>query len=269
LSLEGCEVQTAGPAGPVADPQGPYFHQVVTARTADGVRLANARMVLDHASVPDGVRLADGSIRIYYVNGAEGGLWVARQDAERVTPLGSIRLDDVDRPGGIVDPDALALPDGRVRLFYLSGFGPPSGSATRAICVAESQDGQRFRVVARALRLTAQDITDPSVVPLSDGSWLMGLSHGQETILARSHDGLAFERGETLPYGGVPELAQAADGRLRLYVCGRGIVSYISGDRGQSWQPEATVVVGTPERRVVCDPSFVAGTDVFLYKTAP
>lgn len=31
----------------------------------DGITLTDARQVIDHASVPDGVRLPDGSVRVY------------------------------------------------------------------------------------------------------------------------------------------------------------------------------------------------------------
>lgn len=68
LPTEGCEARP-GVARRVEDPNGPYGHQVVVAETKDGVTLTGARQVIDHASVPDGVRLADGSVRIYYVNG--------------------------------------------------------------------------------------------------------------------------------------------------------------------------------------------------------
>ncbi|TAK75557.1 MAG: hypothetical protein EPO16_08740 [Dehalococcoidia bacterium] len=133
----------------VEDPNGPYGHQVAVAETADGVTLTGARQVLDHASVPDGVRLADGSLRIYYVNGAEGATWVASLDAEGATPIGPISINGASRPIGVVDPDAMLLPDGKVRLVYLGNLGPPrpvpvtgtSASRTpRTACGSPSSD---------------------------------------------------------------------------------------------------------------------------------
>lgn len=264
-----CAVTPNPAPGPVTDPSGPFFHQVVAARTDDGVTLREARRVLEHASVPDGVRLSDGSIRIYYVNGAESGVWVARMDGENVVPLAPISINDVLRPLGVVDPDAVRLPDGRIRLAYLAGFGPPGSESTRAICLADSTDGERFTVVGAALTFPAGDMTtDPSLVQLPGGAWLMALSRGQTTVLARPSDGRRFTAGETLGFGGVPELSVLSDGRVRLYVCASGIESYISSDGGLTWQREATVVSPPPGGGVVCDPSMVAGTDVFLYKTA-
>lgn len=269
--IEGCEVMPSGPAAPVSDPNGPYYHQAVVARTTDGTTLTGARQVLDHASVPDGVRLLDGSVAIYYVNGAEGGVWVARLEGDTAVPLGPIAIDGVTAPAGVVDPDATALPDGGVRLVYLNGFGSPTSPRPRAMCIADSRDGVRFEVAARAIRFPETEMTtDPSVVQLRDGSWLMAVSRGQQTIMARAQDGLAFEAYDTLRVGGVPELASLGDGRVRLYVCAPpGIESYLSPDAGRSWQREALVVpTGTGGRRIVCDPSFVAGAGLFIYKTA-
>lgn len=227
------------------------------------MRVTNTVHVLDHASVPDAVRLPSGEVLVYYVDGADNSLRVATLTATSATPIGAISLDGVPRPNGIVDPDAL-LVDGRVRLFYLGGFGAPSSTTPRAMCAAESTDGRAFTVVGPALTVGTELWTDPSVVPLAGGGWLMAVSAGNNTVLARSNDGLSFVSGERLTYGGVPELAALADGRVRLYVCAQGIVSYISSDRGTTWTREGTVL---NPGGLICDPSLVAGADLFVYKT--
>jgi hypothetical protein len=253
----------------VNDPGGPYFHQVVIARTADGLALTGAHQVIDHASVPDGVRRADGTVLVYYVNGAAGAVWVARVEGDSARPVSAISIDGVSAPAGVVDPDAQLLADGRVRLTYLSGFGTPSASNPRAMCIADSDDGVRFTVRATAITFAAGElITDPSVVRLADGSWLMAMSLGQQTVTARSSDGLAFTRESTFSFGGVPELAIATDGAVRLYVCAAGIVAYRSVDAGRSWTREGTVVgPGFNGHPIVCDPSLVAGAGLFVFKT--
>jgi hypothetical protein len=192
-------------------------------------------------------------------------------DGDSVRPVGPITLNGIARPRGTVDPDATLLPDGRVRLVYLNGFGSPTSSSRRAICVADSLDGENFGVIDAAIEFQAGDTltTDPSIVQLPTGGWLMAMSRGQTTVLARSSNGVTFSAGETLTYGGVPELALTSDGRVRLYVCARGIESYVSSDGGGSWRREGTVGPRlTTTGYMMCDPSLVAGTDVFLYKTA-
>jgi hypothetical protein len=162
------------------------------------------------------------------------------------------------------------LSNERIRLVYLSGFASQTATQARAFCVAESFDGLAFQVVGTAIDLGASTMdTDPSVTQLRDGSWLMASSRGQTTVLSRSSDGVTFTLGETLTYGGVPEVTTLDDGRVRLYVCAGGIESYVSADSGRTWQREGIVAPsGTLGHAIVCDPSKVAGTNLFIFKTA-
>jgi hypothetical protein len=266
----GCTPSQSVMGGPILDPRGPYYHQVVVAHTTDGRALTGAHQIIDHASVPDGVRRTDGTVLIYYVNGNDGGVWVARFEGDTARVLGPITLNGVANPAGVVDPDVLTQPDGRVRLTFFGGFGPPTDpNAQRAMCIADSSDGIAFTSRATALTfLTSEMLTDPSLVRLADGSWLMAISHGQNTLIARSADGLTFTREATLAYGGVPEIAIATDGALRLYVCAGGIESYRSTDAGHAWTREGNVIgPGFNGKPIVCDPSLVAGAGLFVFKT--
>ena len=259
-----CTARPNTMTGPATDPNGPAFHQVVVARTTDGLTLTDATIVQSAASVPDGVRAADGRTLVYYVNGLQHGIWVGVVSGASLAPIGPITIDGVRDPGGVVDPDAYRVGD-RVRLAYLAGF---TTASERAICIAESDDGVTFRTLGLAVDLRGLGtVTDPSVVRLGDGTWLMALSAGQQTMIARSVDGLAFTTGERLTYGGVPEVAIAPDGAVRLYVCAQGIVAYRSTDTF-TWTREQTVVTRGPNgSMLVCDPSLVGGTGTFVFKT--
>lgn len=242
---------------------------MVVAQTVDGLSLTGTRQILDHASVPDAVRRADGSVLVYYVNGALGYVWVARLEGDSARILGQISIDGIANPLGVVDPDATLLADGRIRLAFFWGFGAPGATTTRAMCIAESGDGINFTSKATAFTFAATEtLTDPSLLALADGSWLMAVSNGQSTVIARSSDGLAFTREATVTFGGVPELARAPDGAIRLYVCKGPITAYRSTDAGRTWALER-VVVSPPVNghQIVCDPSLVAGANLFIFKT--
>lgn len=268
-SLAACIPSRSVGSGPIGDPGGPYYHQVVLGYTRDGLSLDSARQVLDHASVPDGVRRADGTVLVYYVNGDGGAVWVARIENGRAVVLSPIAINGVSAPAGMVDPDATLLAGGTIRLAYFGGLGPPNATTPRAMCIADADDGVHFTVRSAALTYTTPELlTDPSLLQLADGSWLMAISAGQRTLITRSSDGLHFTREATFAFGGVPELARAADGTTRLYVCAGGIVAYRSTDGGRTWTREATVVgPGFNGHQIVCDPSLVAGAGMFVFKT--
>ncbi len=259
----GCQITASSMGGQVNDPNGPFFHRVNAADTTDGTTITNARFLLDHASVPDGVRMPDGSVGIYYVNGSENAVWFGRFNGSTLTPVSAISIDGFSRPNGVVDPDA-TLVNGRIRLVYLLNH---LETGSRAYCIAESSDGISFQTLSTAMSFS-NTYTDPSMVQLQDGTWLLAGSSGQSTILARSMDGLTFSQYGSVSYGGVPEVALTNDGRVRLYVCANGIESYVSGDSGSTWTREGTVVPPGTLGMTVCDPSYVAGANLFVFKTA-
>lgn len=267
-SVTGCEVTTSTPGTPVGVTGGPYQHNIAFGFSPNGTSVTGFTEVLAHASVPDGVRLPDGTIGVYYVNGETDGVWLGRLTGSTLTPVSAITVDGIVRPAGIVDPDA-TLVNGRVRLAYLNGFSG-ANNGKRAMCLAESSDGLTFKSIAMAWDLgTNQNLTDPSALQLADGSWLMAISDGQTTRLARSSTGLSFTQYATVTSGGVPELAPTSDGRVRLYVCSGGILSYVSADAGSSWTREGTVVPSnTLGRTISCDPSYVPAAGLFIFKTA-
>jgi hypothetical protein len=265
-----CAVGQPANGGPISDPNGPFFHQVVIARSTDGLTIEGSRMVIDHASVPDAVRMPDGTLRIYYVDGQNGTIGVARVDGETVTVIGPLFMNGVRGPGGMADPDAILLADGRIRLYYLNNFGTPGG-ASRGMCYADSTDGERFTAGGLSIQFSnPETVTDPSVARLSNGTWLMAASRGNSSLLARSTDGATFTNETTIGLGGVPELAALDGGRVRIYVCGTGIVAHVSADEGKTWTREGTVVPqGILNSRSVCDPSRVEAASRFVYKIQP
>lgn len=161
-----------------------------------------------------------------------------------------------------VDPDVVLLPDGRLRLFYYGSsqiFGP--GEGDHNIYSAVSIDGVTFQSEP-GTRIAVANTTDPSVVLLPDGSWLMALSRGMETLLASSIDGISFTlMGITVSLGGVPELAMLPDSRVRLYVTGRdGILSLVSGGNGATWAQENGARIPGGDN-IAADPSVIQLSD--------
>jgi len=101
-----------------------------------------------------------------------------------------VRLDlGTSKATGV--PEAVALPDGRVRLYYVAGG---SGGSAERIDSAISTDGLTF-APEQGDRLTGGYV-DPAVVRLPNGSWLMVCSTSpsskQRLFTATSPDGLRW-----------------------------------------------------------------------------
>ncbi len=264
----GCAITAAASTTPlIADPKSPYFDQIGLAQSGDGATTSGYVELLAHASAPDATRLPDGTLGVYYHNGSSGGsIWLGRLQGTALTPGSVITVDGVAGPRWMADPNVDVV-NGRVRMFYMNG----ESSSVRRFCVAESDDGLRFTTRAMAIEFAGGTEADPSVVQLSDGSWLMAFSRANHSGmgLARSTDGLTFTAFTTNSLGVVPELAALPGGRVRLYACAAGNVdAYLSADRGVTWNREGTVITrNTTGRAIVCDPTYVPTDGVFIFKT--
>jgi hypothetical protein len=214
---------------------------------------------------------------VYFVNGVPGqhGIWVAKPSTSGSWDIvGCVRLDGSFN-GNAVDPDIVLLSDGRYRLFYYEGYfvsnTPELNEGPHPIFSAISEDGLNFEIERQLIAV--ETVTDPSVVHLANGRWLMALSQGTRTLLADSDDGHDFElTGVAVELGGVPELAILADGNVRLYVTAEGIKSAVSSDEGQTWAVEPGTRLSSSQGEILADPSLITTSDggwVLFYKMAP
>ncbi len=207
---------------------------------------------------------------IYYSDlNAATGQWSTRK------PIYLENLID----GNMVDPNLVQLQDGRYLMTYMRGnFGQANPEAMSTIYSAWSYDGVYFfdpQVVFKPAGSGNADgspvVTDPSLVQLRDGSWLLAVSNpsGPRATLYTSADGRSFApNGVTLPTFS-PDLQVLADGRVRLHYAdgpSGGIGSRISADGGLTW----TVEAGARKSGAGFDPSvfqLADGSWRMLFKT--
>ena len=132
-------------------------------------------------SVPDLVRLPDGSIRLYYVARGEAvGSMLSDDDGESWTQDDGYRLGTAfgSPEAAYVDPDAVVQSDGGMTLYiaYSEFEQECGGLGCQVIRVAYSADGLNFTMAEGDL-VTAPSgkigLVDPDVYQGADGSWHM------------------------------------------------------------------------------------------------
>lgn len=203
---------------------------------------------------------------VYYVSGRPGehGIWLSTLDSATGTwNRGDKVLLNGVFDGDAVDPDVVLLSNHTYRLYYYKGYfvtpPPPPPHGPRKIYSADSQDGVNFTI--NGVAFEHHSITDPSIVELPNGNYLMACAMiGQTTIqsiISLSIDGgLTFDSLTTIQDTGIPELFVLSDGSVRIFYNGSGgIISSRSYDNGVTWNTESGLRLSTTE--FIGDPSIV------------
>jgi hypothetical protein len=274
--------QPAATSNPLADPSGPFYHSVLKASSADGLSFTVAPgTLLEHASVPDMIRMPDGRLFIFAVDGANrsrSGLMVAMSDDNGATwQQGSLQTKS---PNLGVDPEAVLLPDGMIRLYYVvfPKDKPPLGEnglpvlngQTIQIKSALSRDGVTFEEEAGVRYEASEIITDPDVVKIG-GKWFMYLSEGPRNVAVSSADGMAFTLEKTIRNNGsVSNTVPIGADKFRQFYCDRGIKSAVSND-GLIWQDDAGTRIPASPDKIQCDPAPIqlAAGWLMVFKEGP
>lgn len=264
-------------------------HDTWISFSSDPTSFEEGSLVVESASVPE-VLVCDpdistevceaNEILIYYVDaltlnqpGSEQlGLKRSTDGGETWSDVEKITISDKPYSGPAVDPSAVLLTDGRIRLYYfgpVNSIGDPAADAgDHYFYSAISDDGINFTQEAGE-RLALEKITDPDVTQWND-TWYMLYSSGQNSGLATSSDGLTFtDQGLLSPsFGGVPGLVVTPEG-LRAYGCQMGIQSALSTD-GTTFEKNSTAALLRTDS-MLCDPSVDRYQDeyVMVYKIAP
>ena len=131
------------PSGPTS---GPYFHQVYSATSSDGINwVTDNTLLFNHASVPGAVYF-DNKLYVYFVNAAD---WEheklsvgVSEDQGTTFTTHDVQISGSNSPYP-VDPNPI-IDNGKIRLTYLGNFGQVSQGVAGNIVTATSTDGINF-----------------------------------------------------------------------------------------------------------------------------
>lgn len=276
----------AATSDPFNDPGGPFYHSVKLATSDDGTHFIDTQQtILEKASVPDVIRLKDSTILIYAVDGAgrsNSGMLVAHsKDEGKTWKLASVQLKTKRKIKTGVDPDAVLLEDGKIRLFYIVNpeklppkeegkpKPPPGFKMINRVYSAISKDGVNFTEDLGPL-YEGEEITDPDVIKIGD-LWFNYLSQGPKEILTIAREDFQFQFKKNIrDFGSVSNTIEVSPGLYRQFYCKDGISSAESTD-GLNWQSETISLEMPPPGKIFADPAPVRFRNKWLlfYKEGP
>ncbi len=265
----------AATSDPFHDPNGPFYHTVKLATSTDGIIFTDTgKTILDKASVPDAIKLSDGTILIYAVDGSNrsnSSMLVAQSKDNGTTwKVASLQLKTNRSDATGVDPDVV-WDNGKLRLFYIIfGFTssqqkPAQGEKTvNKIYTATSTDGINFSEEDEPV-FDDENITDPDVIKIGD-KWFAYISQGPKNILALLGDDFKFQYNKVIrEMGSISNTVEIVAGEYRQFFCKNGISSAISSD-GYSWSGEVVSLAAPTGGKIICDPAPIkVGSQWLLY----
>ena len=218
--------QVAGPAN--SSGNGPWVVRVVLRTSSDGLSFTGAETLMDQAGVPNLLVTSTGDTYAYYQDWANGnvmGVAIQRAGSQSWTRY-KLHVSGFNiAPGGAngVDPSAIELPSGQIRIFWMQG----STNIYSATSSKGSSNGIIFKFDGKtALKGHTGKVFDPTVVRTSSG-WAMWVDSEGTTIYASSKDGKSFtaqsgnplfSNPNTFPWGAV----RMKNGEIRVLASIRG-----------------------------------------------
>lgn len=213
-----------------AAPSGPYYHQIYSATSTDGINwVVNGTLLVDHASVPGAVYF-NNKLYLYYVNAEDPAheklsVGISEDRGETFTVY-DVQITGTNSPYP-VDPNPI-IDGNQIRLTYLGNFNQ---GETNKIVTALSSDGVNFMEDGV---IFAGDVLDPDLF-YDDvaGEWVLFLNTGGLTKATSSAPTGPFTVDPAFSWtaGSISSTHQIG-GQYNTYYAGNGIcvAEYINGD---------------------------------------
>ena len=215
-------VGTPVAAPPNSSGNGPWVVRVVLRTSSDGLSFSGGETLMDQAGVPNLLVTSKGDTYAYYQDWANGNtMGVAIQRAgSKSWKRYKLHVSGFNiAPGGAngVDPSAVELPNGQIRVFWMQG----ASNIYSATSAKGKGNGIIFKFDGKtALKGYTGKVFDPTVVRTNSG-WAMWVDSEGTPIYATSKDGKSFTaqtgnplftNPKTFPWGAV----RLKNGEIRI-----------------------------------------------------
>jgi len=152
----------------------------------------------------------------------------------------------------MVDPDLVVLPNGSLRLY---AYNIRTDTTTHTILSAISTDNGNIFTMEPGVRVASEQMWDPNVIIMADGTDRMYYNGGDAIKSAVSPDSVTLTPDADVPWppGGSPG-APIENQTIWLYGCDKGLSRRASSD-GLVFGETTQLVIKAPPELFMCDPS--------------
>lgn len=186
------------PSDPNATGSGPWSTSLNLQHISAQGELISDTWLTDQAGVPNLLVDQEGKVSIYFQSWAQGNvIAVAKQDSSANDwSLFKVRVNGFDiakGPNG-VDPSAINLSDGGVRLYWMQSMMSNASEIFSAKSTKSASTGIIFEFETNSRVSPGKLIFDPTVAQIDDRFYLWADTAGG-SVYAQSDDGLIFIEG--------------------------------------------------------------------------
>lgn len=199
---------------PDASGNGPWTVRVVLRSSKDGVNFSGRDVIMDQAGVPNLLFTSKGQQFAYFQDWANGNVISVATRKSNSKPWTRYRIhvqgmNLIAKPNG-VDPSAVELSDGRIRLYWMQRSG--GNRIFSATSTKGASNGIIFKFDGKYAFDYSGEIFDPTVVRTKSGWALWVDSLGTPVYALSDKNGLRFEaqssnspfaNTKTFPWGAV------------------------------------------------------------------
>lgn len=199
---------------PDSSGNGPWTVRVVIRSSKDGVNFSGRDVIMDQAGVPNLLFTSQGQQFAYFQDWANGNIIsvATRKSSSKPWTRYKIHVEGmnlVSKPNG-VDPSAVELPDGRIRIYWMQRSG--GNRIFSATSSKGASNGIIFKFDGKYAFDYSAEIFDPTVVKTKSGWALWVDSLGTPVYATSDKNGLrfslqsgnpAFSNAKSFPWGAV------------------------------------------------------------------
>lgn len=182
---------------PNAKGSGPWATSLNLLHVDEKGKVITDSWITDQAGVPNLLVDKLGNIYLYFQSWAQGNVIAVAKSSDQMQSWDFYKVQvsgfDIARGPNGVDPSAIELSDGRIRLFWMQSLVQNASEIFSATSELNNGNGIIFNSDDGARFTPNKLVFDPTIVQVDENSYYLWADAAGKPLFAKSSDGLNFE----------------------------------------------------------------------------